>query len=87
MNRNWQVWLAASALLATPAWAEETETATFSMYCCWTGEATLSQLQPENSRGLAAGHPREYWQGRREPAFGSEESLISAGSEHEERYD
>ena len=52
MNRNWQAWLAASALLAAPAWAGETITesawkakrATFSMYCYWTGEATLGRV-------------------------------------------
>ncbi len=50
MTKNFKAWLALIILLATihaaPALAadDELETATFSMYCYWTGEATLGRV-------------------------------------------
>lgn len=51
MKRTWKAWLAWTLLAASAAAAEPgaaarpaVETATFSMYCYWTGEATLGRV-------------------------------------------
>ncbi len=65
MKYIWLVGLIAFALAAVPAFtsdnvktatanAAETETATFSMYCYWTGEATLGRV--EGVVGSRIGH-------------------------------